>query len=67
MSEADRYRTCFRERLRRSGKRFGAKLRLIRQLYDCGYGREQIVGLFEFVNWVVQLSETGFLGGDKDS
>jgi hypothetical protein len=45
-----------RERLRRSGDRFNAKRSLVRKLYERGYQREQIVGLFEFMDWVLQLS-----------
>jgi len=45
-----------RERLRPSGERVTAQLSLIRKLYERGYRREQIVGLFEFIDWVVQLN-----------
>ena len=45
-----------RERLRRKGERLPAKLALIRQLYERGYTREQIIGLFTFIDWVVQLA-----------
>ncbi|MBI1930108.1 cytosolic protein [Candidatus Poribacteria bacterium] len=46
-----------RERLRRGGERFNAKWYLIRKLYERGYSREEIIGLFEFIDWVIQLSD----------
>ena len=45
-----------RERLRQRGERLPAKLALIRQLSERGYAREQIVGLFTSIDWVVQLA-----------
>jgi len=30
---------------------------LIRELYERGYGRDEIRGLFEFIDWVLQLSD----------
>jgi hypothetical protein len=35
--------------------RLAAKLALLRRLYGLGYNREQIVGLFRFVDWVMAL------------
>jgi len=46
-----------RERLRRGGERFNAKWYLIRKLYERGYSREEIIGLFEFIDWVIQLND----------
>ena len=46
-----------RERLRRSGDRFNAKLYLIRKLYERGYSREDVIDLFEFIDWVIRLSD----------
>ncbi len=34
-----------------------AKLMLTRRLYELGYGREEIVGLFRFIDWLLQLPE----------
>ncbi len=34
-----------------------AKLMLIRRLYDLGYGREEIVGLFRFIDWLLRLPD----------
>ena len=36
---------------------FNAKRYLIRKLYERGYGRDEIRGLFEFIDWILQLSE----------
>ncbi|MCZ6678330.1 MAG: transposase [Candidatus Poribacteria bacterium] len=47
-----------RERLRRSQDRFNTKWYLIRKLYERGYSRAEITGLFEFIDWVLQLSDT---------
>ncbi|MCH8293378.1 cytosolic protein [Candidatus Poribacteria bacterium] len=47
-----------RERFRRRRRgRFNAKLYLIRKLYERGYNREEIIGLFEFIDWVIQLND----------
>ena len=46
-----------KERARRKGERFNVKLFLIRKLYEKGYGRDEIIGLFEFIDWVIQLSD----------
>ena len=45
-----------RERLRRRGNRFNAIRYLIRRLYEKGYRREEIIALFKFIDWVIQLS-----------
>jgi len=46
-----------RERAKQRNEMFNAKLYLIRKLYDRGYGRDEIRGLFGFIDWVLQLSE----------
>ena len=46
-----------RERLRRDVDGFDAKWYLIRKLYERGYSREEVVGLFEFIDWVIQLND----------
>ena len=45
-----------KERLCQSGNRYDAKWYLIRRLYERGYSREEIFGLFQFIDWVLQLS-----------
>lgn len=35
--------------------RFGPKLALVRELYERGYTREQVIGLFRFIDWVMRL------------
>ena len=35
--------------------RFNAKLSMLRRLYGQGYNREQIVGLFRFIDWLLAL------------
>ena len=45
-----------RERAKRKGDKFNAKRYLIRKLYERGYERDEIRGLFEFIDWVLQLS-----------
>ena len=42
---------------RRSQERYDVKWRLIRLLYRRNYTREEIVELFEFIDWVLQLSD----------
>ena len=47
-----------RERLRqRSQDRYDVKWYLIRQAYERGYSREKIIGLFEFIDWVIHLND----------
>ena len=46
-----------RERLRRGGERFNVKWYLIRKLYERGHSREEVSGLFEFIDWVIQLND----------
>ena len=47
------------ERLRRRYRaRYDVKWRLIRQLYQRNYTRQEIVDLFDFIDWVLQLSDT---------
>ena len=45
-----------KERAKRKGEKFNTKLYLIRKLYDKGYRKDEIKGLFEFIDWVLQLS-----------
>jgi len=45
------------ERAKQRGDKFNAKLYLIRQLYERGYGKDEIRELFEFIDWVLQLSD----------
>lgn len=35
--------------------RLRAKLALVRRLYERGYTREQIIGLFRFIDWTMWL------------
>ena len=42
---------------RRSQERYDVKWRLIRLLYQRNYTRKEIVELFEFIDWVLQLSD----------
>ncbi|MEK7273882.1 MAG: Rpn family recombination-promoting nuclease/putative transposase [Candidatus Desantisbacteria bacterium] len=46
-----------KEKAKQKGKRFNTKLYLIRKLYDKGYGKDEIRGLFDFIDWVLQLSD----------
>jgi hypothetical protein len=46
-----------RERLRRRGDGFNTKWYLTRKLYERGYSREEIIALFKFIDWVIQLSD----------
>ena len=46
-----------REHAKRRGDKFNAKRYLIRKLYERGYGRDEIRALFEFIDWVLQLSD----------
>jgi len=46
-----------KERAKQKGEMFNAKRYLIRKLYERGYGRDEIIGLFEFIDWVLQLSD----------
>jgi len=45
------------ERAKQAGERFNAKLHLIRKLYERGYTKQEITDLFEFIDWVLMLSE----------
>ncbi|WP_179048557.1 hypothetical protein [Nostoc sp. TCL26-01] len=33
------------------------KLRLVRMLFEKGYNREEIIGLFRFIDWIMSLPE----------
>ncbi len=46
-----------KERAKRKGEMFNVKRYLIRKLYERGYGRDEVRGLFEFIDWVLQLSD----------
>jgi hypothetical protein len=46
-----------RERAKQRGDKFNAKRYLIRKLYERGYNRNEIRDLFEFIDWVLQLSD----------
>ncbi|MBU1614835.1 hypothetical protein KJ693_05915 [bacterium] len=45
-----------KERAKQRGEKFNAKRYLVRKLYERGYKRDEIKGLFEFIDWVLQLS-----------
>ncbi len=53
-----------RERHRRRGDRFNAKLYLITKLYEKGYSEPEILDLFEFIDWVIQRIFSIF-GGNR--
>jgi hypothetical protein len=46
-----------KERAERRGDKFNTKLRLIRLLYSKGYVKEDIIGLLEFLDWSLQVTE----------
>ena len=46
-----------KERARQKDEKFNIKLYLIRKLYDKGYEKDEIKGLFEFIDWVMQLND----------
>ncbi|MDI6794562.1 MAG: hypothetical protein QME81_17125 [bacterium] len=46
-----------KERAKRKGKKFNTKLYLTRKLYERGYKKDEIKGLLEFIDWVLQLSD----------
>ena len=48
--DAERHRRRFRER-------YDVKWRLIRTLYQRNYTRKEIIDLFEFIDWVLQLND----------
>ncbi|MBI5591206.1 MAG: cytosolic protein [Deltaproteobacteria bacterium] len=37
--------------------RFESKLRFVRSLYDRGWTREKIIGLFHFIDWIMRLPD----------
>src|SRR5205814_356023 len=45
------------ETRRDPGARLAAKLALVRRLYNLGYNREQILGIFRFIDWVMRLPD----------
>ena len=45
-----------KERAKRKGEKFNAKLYLIKMLYERGHTAKQIRALFKFIDWVLQLS-----------
>ncbi|MDI6794696.1 MAG: hypothetical protein QME81_17825 [bacterium] len=46
-----------KERAKQRGEKFDAKRYLVRNLYERGYKREEVEGLFQFIDWVLQLSD----------
>jgi len=45
------------QRAKRKGDTFNVKLYLIMKLYDRGYTKQEVIDLFEFIDWILQLSE----------
>ena len=45
------------ETRRKTQKRFEWKLRLTRMLYERGYGKEEVLGLYRFIDWIISLPE----------
>ena len=46
-----------KERAKQRGEKFDAKRYLVRKLYERGYKREEVEALFQFIDWVLQLSD----------
>ena len=46
-----------REEAKKKGEAFNIKLRLIRSMYEKGYSQDEIRALFEFIDWLITLSE----------
>lgn len=46
-----------RELAKQKGELYNAKRRIIRYMYERGYNKEEIIALFDFIDWVLQLSE----------
>ena len=45
------------QEMRRVRERFNWKLRLTRMLYERGYGRDEVLGLYRFIDMVLNLPE----------
>ena len=45
------------ETRRRTQERYNWKLRLTRMLYERGYGRDEVLGLYRFIDMVIRLPE----------
>jgi len=45
-----------KEEAKQRGEKFNAKRYLVRKLYEKGYRKDQIKALFEFIDWILQLS-----------
>ena len=43
------------ETQKNASKRFDSKLALIKRLYGVGYGRNEIIDLFTFIDWIMRL------------
>ena len=43
------------ETQKNASKRFDSKLALIKRLYRVGYGRNEIIDLFAFIDWIMRL------------
>ncbi|MEW5767767.1 MAG: hypothetical protein AB1797_09100 [bacterium] len=46
-----------KERAKQKEEKFDTKRYLVRKLYERGYQREKVEGLFQFIDWVLQLSD----------
>jgi len=46
-----------KELAKRKGEKFNAKLRLIKAMYEKGYTKDEIIALFEFIDWVLELND----------
>jgi hypothetical protein len=45
-----------KELAKRKGEKFNAKLRLIKAMYGKGYTKDEVIALFEFIDWILELS-----------
>lgn len=45
------------ELAKKKGKAFDIKRRLIRMMYERGYKRDDIIAIFEFIDWVITLDD----------
>ena len=46
-----------KELAKQKGELYNIKRQIIRSMYERGYNREEIIALFDFIDWVLQLSE----------
>ncbi len=44
-----------KELAERKGEIFDVKINLIRSMYDKGYSKEEIIALFDFIDWILKL------------